>query len=402
VALSGTGATGGVVSLSPASLTFQHNVNLSCPPKAVTVTNTGTGALSISSIAMTGPFTETNTCGTSLAAGASCQISVTFVPTAVGTVSGALSLTDSAAGSQQTVDLTGTGLPPCVLRTNAASAAVVRGLSDATQFTISDPAPSCHTSNLSMACAANGPASCQFAPQVIPPGGTSQLTVGNLRALAADRLNFQATGTSGPQDTTAVNLTVLLEDFSFTNYPSSSAVSAGQGTSYALTLVPVNGLTGSVQLSCAGAPAGATCTVSPGTITLAGTLPAQAKVTVTTTARSLAGPGGGWPGPKPDLPLRWLGLLALLALLLAAVAAAPDLVGGDRRTRRARLTGLLLAGMLLMLLAWAACGGGGMSSSVASGTPAGSYSLTITGTYVQASGQTSALNHTTTLTLQVQ
>jgi hypothetical protein len=50
-----------------------------------------------------------NTCGASLAAGATCKISVAFAPTAVGTVTGTLSVTDSGAGSPQKVALTGTG-----------------------------------------------------------------------------------------------------------------------------------------------------------------------------------------------------------------------------------------------------------------------------------------------------
>src|SRR5205085_11254256 len=52
---------------------------------------------------------ETNTCGGSLDAAASCTISVTFTPTQVGARSGAITITDSAAGSPHTVALSGTG-----------------------------------------------------------------------------------------------------------------------------------------------------------------------------------------------------------------------------------------------------------------------------------------------------
>jgi hypothetical protein len=50
-----------------------------------------------------------NTCGTSIAAGASCTIGVTFSPTATGTVNGTLTFTDSAVTSPQGVTLSGTG-----------------------------------------------------------------------------------------------------------------------------------------------------------------------------------------------------------------------------------------------------------------------------------------------------
>src|SRR5205823_5989475 len=69
--------------------------------------------LSITSIAFTGTnsgdFAQTNNCGASLAAGASCSIDVTFTPTAVGTRTATLTVTDSASNSPQTASVTGTG-----------------------------------------------------------------------------------------------------------------------------------------------------------------------------------------------------------------------------------------------------------------------------------------------------
>jgi len=75
----------------------------------VTVSNPGSAAASMASIGVTGPFSETNNCGTSLAAGASCAVSVTFAPTAAGSASGTLSVNSSAPGSPLTVALSGTG-----------------------------------------------------------------------------------------------------------------------------------------------------------------------------------------------------------------------------------------------------------------------------------------------------
>ncbi len=73
------------------------------------MTNTGTAAASVSAVAVTGDFSQTNTCGTSIAAGASCTVNVSFRPTASGTRTGTLTVTSNATNSPTTVALTGTG-----------------------------------------------------------------------------------------------------------------------------------------------------------------------------------------------------------------------------------------------------------------------------------------------------
>jgi hypothetical protein len=75
----------------------------------VTVTNTGQLPVTISATNISGPFAQTNNCGSSLAVGANCIISITFTPTAPGAATGTLTLTDSAGNSPQTVSLGGTG-----------------------------------------------------------------------------------------------------------------------------------------------------------------------------------------------------------------------------------------------------------------------------------------------------
>jgi hypothetical protein len=57
-------------------------------------------------------FAETNNCGSSLPAGANCAINVTFTPEVVGTLSAQLVVNDSAPGSPQYCNLTGTGVQP--------------------------------------------------------------------------------------------------------------------------------------------------------------------------------------------------------------------------------------------------------------------------------------------------
>ena len=73
------------------------------------MTNTGTASAAVSGVAVTGDFTQTNTCGTSIAAGASCTVNVSFRPTASGTRTGTLTITSNATNSPTTVALSGTG-----------------------------------------------------------------------------------------------------------------------------------------------------------------------------------------------------------------------------------------------------------------------------------------------------
>jgi len=75
----------------------------------VTLTNTGTAALTISGISSAGDYAQSNTCGTGVAVGGNCTIQVTFTPTTTGSRSGSVSITDNAAGSPQQITLTGNG-----------------------------------------------------------------------------------------------------------------------------------------------------------------------------------------------------------------------------------------------------------------------------------------------------
>src|SRR5262249_55664872 len=97
--------------LSVTSLAFGNVVQgVSSTAQSVTLSNTGTTALTLSSIAASGDFAETNTCGASLASGADCQISVVFTPSTLGTITGSLTITDDAPNSPQAIALSGTGV----------------------------------------------------------------------------------------------------------------------------------------------------------------------------------------------------------------------------------------------------------------------------------------------------
>jgi hypothetical protein len=382
VSLSGTGTAGPAVSLAPTSVNFPGNpLNLDCPSKDVTLTNTGDAPLAITSIVVSASFSETHTCGTSVAAGASCKISVKFHPPGLGTTAGTLTITSDAPGSPHTVALSGTGTPPCRLLLSARSATVLRG-TDSTSFDVSDSSPSCSPLPLELSCSLQNPAACTLNPPSIPPSGSSTLKVSNLRAVVAEMVTVTVEAVSEFRRTAEL-LTVLISDFAFTRAPDRATVRAGESASYALAIRPVNGLQGTVKLSCGGAPRGATCTVTPAAIELDGSSLGQATVRVTTTARA-RGPmtqrfPPGFRTPK-SLPM----MLGLASLAILAIWTAH------------RRRPCLVLSVLLLVLGWVACGGGGLlPTSSASGTPAGTYTLTIRGSYTPPAGEVTVVHDTT-------
>ena len=107
--LSGVGAR--TATVSPTRYVFPSQaIGSSSSPQSVTLTNNEAEAISISGISVSNTqFAETDTCGGSLAAGASCSIAVTFSPQNFGTQSATLTINDTAAGGPQTVGLFGSG-----------------------------------------------------------------------------------------------------------------------------------------------------------------------------------------------------------------------------------------------------------------------------------------------------
>ncbi len=112
VSLLGT-ASSGSASLSASTLTFaKQNLWTNSTAQTVTLTNTGSTTLQVISVVASGDYSQTNTCGSSLAASSNCTITVTFTPGTTGTRTGYITVSDTAASSLQTVTLTGTGNAP--------------------------------------------------------------------------------------------------------------------------------------------------------------------------------------------------------------------------------------------------------------------------------------------------
>lgn len=165
----------------------------------------------------------------------------------------------------------------------------------------------------------------------------------------------------------------------------SATVAAGQTASYSLQVVPVNGFSGNVALTCSGAPDKAVCSVSPNSASIAGAS-AALSVTITTTATTSSGVISYPPIPPAGLPA----LFPLAALIGLGTLAA------TRLTRWKPRLGSAFA-CIFMIVALANCGGGGGGSpttTTIAGTPKGSFTLTVSGT-------SGGITRTTNLTLTV-
>lgn len=114
VTLEGTGTAPASVVLSPGSLSFgPEEIGKTAAAQYVTISNTGSSAASLSNVNVSGDFLlASNTCGTTIAVASGCTVAVTFKPTASGSRSGSLTVTDSAGA--QTAILSGTGESPAM------------------------------------------------------------------------------------------------------------------------------------------------------------------------------------------------------------------------------------------------------------------------------------------------
>jgi hypothetical protein len=288
------GNSGSAALVSPTALGFgNQNVGQASTIQTAILSNTNSSALSITGIAVSGAqsgdYQQSTTCGTSLPAGGSCTISVTFTPQAAGLRTAMIQISDSAFNSPQTISLSGTGVA-------------------APGFTL-------------------GTAS----------GGSSTATI-----------------------------------------------SAGQTATFNLVLSPVGSFSGTVNLTCGITPAATPAPVCgvPASVSLAGGSNAAVTVTVGTTA---SGSASG--GPARSFPP---GIVFVELITFAASV----LLFASRRSRS-----LCIPAIVLAFVALTGCGGSSSSSppppTTLPGTPAGTYTATVTAT-------SGSLSQQETLTVIVQ
>jgi hypothetical protein len=174
-------------------------------------------------------------------------------------------------------------------------------------------------------------------------------------------------------------------DFSISASPSSASISAGATATYTATVAPVDGFTGTVQMTCTGAPTKATCTLSKSSVTLDGTNSVNVTVTVMTTAPTTT---------SFLFPPSSAGFDLACRLFLSSACVALFLVAGLLIVRRRKLAAIAAFGA--MAFALVACGGSSSGGGgTTPGTPSGTYGLKITAT-------DGGLVHDSTLSLAVQ
>ena len=401
------------IGIFPTSLSFPDPpAGTTSESETVTLTNSGSTALGIPSIAISGTnasdFAETDNCLGSVAAGASCSLFVTFTPAVMGSRAGILTIANNLTGAPLTVPLSGTGIAATRIALSANSL----------NFT-NQPVGVVASQALTFSNAGNAPL---IISQLAISGGSDFTEYdncgGSISAGATCTINIifvpsalgTRTGTlivtdnaTSPQSPQLIALSGTTTDFSLGGAiggSTAATVTAGQAAKYNLQLSPLGGFTGSVALACSSssqlfAPQLGKCAVTPATLTLSGASPVSFQVSVTTTAHS-AVPPGEFQGPWTQLPQGSISFEAFFLLLLAA----GGIVAG-RRSRPAHAwigAAILLACVATVLTA---CGSGGNSSTgtsgtPTSGTPTGTYNFTITGT-TQA-GVSRSIN----LTLMVQ
>jgi hypothetical protein len=420
VALSGTGV-GASLSISPTSIGFApQTLQIPTAAQTVSVRNTGTAPVQISSITMSGAntadFVEMNNCpGTLNVASASCTVSVAFQPVAGGAEAATLLIANNAISNPQVVTLSGTGLVPSVALPGiipAFSAQLVGTTSAASPIVITNTGSGALSiSSLTLSGANSGDfqqtSTCVDNAQhtnMIAAGTACTVNVTFVPQAAGTRattLNIADNALNSPQ---TMALSGAAVDYSVgvtPGGPQSVVVTAGQTATYGLQVSPLGGFTGAVNLTCSGAPALATCSISLPSVNIAGTSPVGFMVSVATTAASASWIGPIFRGtPSGNLqnfsrkilmfPLFALGLMAILVMIAGAFCA--------RRSSRIRALAAIPALCVAVLLILVGCGGGsggGAQTTSTVGTPTGIYTLTVTGT-VQG------VSRTVQLTLDVQ
>lgn len=398
IPLSGT-APAPVVTLSPPSLTFgDEPVGSATRALQVTLTNTGNGALSVTGITTSGDFVATNFCGSSVAVGTSCNISVVFKPSAGGARDGTLTITDSALNSPQTIALTGTGTTPAV---SLSPDSLSFGPTLAGQSVVATPVLLTNTGAAPLtisSIAFTGSGGSDFSQQnncgsSVTAGATCTINVSFKPATGGTFSANLAVTDNAAASPQLVGVTGTGNDFILAPAPGSSTsatVTAGQSATYNITVDRTGDLSGAVSLSCSGAPTAATCMVTPSSVALGVGVPSSPiVVTVTTAARAQGLARRPKWTPMRQGPTLLLG--CVLAFLLASVAALrarrpAQPVGNGFPRKRSPGVATVPALMLVLVLIISACGGSSTPAmTTPTGTPAGTYMLSVTGSYTAGS-----------------
>jgi hypothetical protein len=188
VTLSGTGtSSGGALTVSPTSLAFgSQTINTASAAKMVTLTNNSAAAIAFTGATVSGgspaaantDFTSTTTCGTSIAANASCTVSVVFKPSVAAAETANLVLADAAVPNPQTVTLSGTGTASASFSLSAAPTTLTVAQGAKGTFTVTVTPAGGFNQAVTLGCTgAPSAATCTVvSASVTPTDGTTPVT----------------------------------------------------------------------------------------------------------------------------------------------------------------------------------------------------------------------------------
>lgn len=305
----------------------------------------------------------------SLAPGASCNLSVSFTPQTIGNllssatfVDNALNAPSNSTSAAQSVALQGTATQDNQSITFGALANQSLGTAP---FALSATA----SSSLAVSFTSTTSAVCTVSTATVTPVTAGTCTI---QATQAGNATYFAA--------TPVSQSFQISDFALTSN-SPMTVTAGQPATFTLTTTPQGTYASAITLSCGTLPAMAACAFTPSATVTPNATTATATLTITTAAHTTSAALAA--GPQSNsLYAVWMLLPALL--LGTAAKASPK----GRKLLTFALMFVLLGGCLFQ----SACGSSG--PNLTTGTPAGTYSVIVTG----AAGSD---QHTTTVMLTV-
>ena len=347
-----------------------------------------------------------------LAAAASCELPISFVPTAVGPLSGSLVLIDSnlnaaAPGyATQSIALSGTGTGSFTLGNSTASLTMNQGGSGTSTVTVTGQDGFAGNVTLTASGLPSG-VNATFSPN--PTAGSSVLTIaaGSLSSLASSQV-ITITGTSGSLTaTTTLILTVNPANFTLSDSTPSLNVNQGASVTSIITVNDQNGFSGNVNLAAVNLPSGVTASFSPnptgGTSVL--TLTASSTAANGTYYVSISGTSGTEVATAPNIVLTVVQPAFTVSASPASVTLAPGasyepaimVVYQNGLTGNISLAASGLPSGVTAVFApnpITSTGTSILQLSASSAATPGTYSVTITGSY-------GSLNVATNLSLTV-